>query len=62
MALTARRYPQPLPVRVPEGLRTSLKRLAEKEHLDVSELVRTLLAEGIALRDLESSMEVHPTK
>ena len=61
MTLTARRYPQPLPVRVPEGIRNDLTRVAEKENLDVSELVRTLLAEGIALRDLESSMEVHAT-
>ena len=40
-------YPQNLPVRISEGMLLDLKRVAEKRNLDVSEITRRFIAEGI---------------
>ena len=48
MARQAIQYPQSLPVRISEGMLVDLKRVAEKRNLDVSEVARRFIAEGVA--------------
>jgi hypothetical protein len=48
MASRPRTYPHSLPVRVSNRMRSDLRRIADREHLDVCELTRQFISEGIA--------------